>query len=432
MNKIPTTPDRQTSLDQWQKWLEYLHPLEMELGLERVRSVAEKAGLLDELPPIVTVAGTNGKGSVVSMLSSVYTEAGYRTATYTSPHLLRFNERICIDQVEAHDQTIVDALVIIEEHRNGVPLTYFEFTTLAAMQIFVASKVDVVVLEVGLGGRLDAVNIWDASCTILTSIAVDHESWLGSSRADIAAEKVAVARSGTPLICAEPDPPRVIETFVRDNDVSNWQVNRDYRYRLVDNQLHVNTSTVSFELPRPGLAGYHQAGNAAAVVVAVNAIKKILPVDSDALGNGLQKASVAGRFEKREFCGVELILDVAHNPAAARALSRSLSDLAPDKVVHAVFAMMGDKDIKGVVEEVGPDVATWHLGNLDLERAMSAELLQEELSGLVPDKEITMYESVTKAFHGAVKLALSGQKQQLVLVFGSFYTVTEVMEILDT
>lgn len=447
-----TAPDTCANLERWLSWLEYLHPNEIELGLERVRTVATQARLFESLPNIIIVAGTNGKGSVVSLLSSIYQQAGYRVGAYTSPHLIHFNERIKINSMPSSDEDIVTALASIESVRHDVSLTYFEYTTLAAMQVFKSDGVDVAILEVGLGGRLDAVNIWDSCCAIITSVDLDHEGWLGDTREQIATEKVAVARPDTPLIVAETNPPATIPEYARSEQVLYWQVNRDYHYTSVEQGLQLDLRGFRRLVPFPALSGEHQLGNAAAAVAAVESVQTLMPVSAESLAAGIRSAALAGRFEQRRFQNVDLVLDVAHNPAAAKALAASLDQLMPERQIHAVFAVMADKNLDGILSALGTRISSWHLGRLNVARALQPESLAESITRFYGQSDVTQYPDITQALDGALKQASSKLtasevkaskvikrhadattevKQPMVLVFGSFFTVSEVVELWD-
>lgn len=436
-------PDADDSLDEWLAWLEHLHPVEIELGLDRVAAVARRAGLSERLPPIVTVAGTNGKGSVVAMVSAIYSAAGYKTGAYTSPHLVRFNERICIDGQCVSDRDIVSALAFIDGHRKPESLTYFESTTLAAMRVFLHAAVDVVVLEVGLGGRLDAVNIWDTHCAVITSIAIDHESWLGNDRNTIASEKAAIARKDKPLIVADTDPPPTLLETAQALQAQHWQVGTDYHYSAVNTEGHwqVVTPVREHDLPRPSLSGSHQFGNCAAAIAAIDAMDAQLPVAPDIISQTVTKVSVVGRLERYTADGVEILLDVAHNPAAARVLAvelESIRSASPGARIHAVFAVMADKDVDQIIAAVAPNVDSWHCGQLSVGRALPADTLVLKLRS-EGERDVSAYGSVSDAVQGASdrvirervisRPAVVGQTADLVLVFGSFFTVSEVLSL---
>jgi len=404
-------PSSSDTLANWLAWLEALHPVEIDLGLERVARVADRAGLRPITQPLIIVGGTNGKGSTVQMLSVIYSEAGYRAGVYTSPHIIDFNERIRINEEMASDAAIVKALADIEEHRQDDTLTYFEYTTLAAMRLFLDRQCDVIILEVGLGGRLDAANIWDADCAIVTSIAVDHEAWLGSDREVIGREKAAIGRSGRPLIIGDANPPA---------SVSALAVERGMQLQLIE---PVDSSVTS-------LAGEHQRRNTACALAAADALRSRLPLVDGLVSTALRKASLAGRFEHREVDGVNVILDVAHNPAAAIVLRKTMQHEYPDASVHLVLAMLADKDIDGVLQALNPVVDHWYCAQLDVPRAAPVKQLADEVQQISQQGDTTVqrYDSVVDAWQAALRACVQVNQQELakqamILVAGSFYTI---------
>lgn len=352
------TVPRKVSLDDWLRWLEKLHPSEIDLGLDRVARVAARLDLGTLPVPMILVGGTNGKGSTVAMLERLYRQAGYRTAAYTSPHIVRFNERMRIDAVECSDADILRALQAVEAKRGDESLTYFEFTTLAAVWLFLEQGVDVLILEVGLGGRLDATNLWDPDVAIITSIALDHQSWLGSDREQIAVEKGGIGRTGRPLILGDPAPPASLLELAAE---------KHFDLRRVD----------PVSVPGEALPGAHQSRNLACALEAIRALHTRLPVDLDGnrIGQSLAGLRVAGRYDFRVVQGVPHLLDVAHNPAAAKALAATLSEQHPGHRVHAVFATLSDKDLRGVVTALQPQVSHWYLTELDGARATPLDTL---------------------------------------------------------
>ena len=437
------SPQPGDGLQRWLSWLELLHPTEIDLGLPRVAAVAKRCGLYANLPTIITVGGTNGKGSVVALVSNFYAAAGSRVGAYTSPHLIHFNERIVVDGQPASDQQIVSALHAIEQHRGEETLTYFEATTLAAMSVFVQQEVDIAVLEVGLGGRHDAVNIWDSDCAVITSIALDHQSWLGNDRASIAAEKIEIARPDRPLIIAEPDPPGVLSERANEIGAQVWQSGKDYSWRAAGSDWLVSTPLHEHRLPRPVLPGLHQYHNTAAAIAVVDAMHEYVPVSDAVIGEVLSSTKLAGRLQHLQWRGVPIVLDVAHNPAAATALAASLAALNIGvKRWHGVFAAMADKDISGVVQPLSNLIHAWYCAALMTERALPAPALAENVksvvgvgsdplaggssSGTVPVAE---YDSVEAALAGAMNAM--DRDNDGILVFGSFYTVSAALQCID-
>ncbi len=439
-------------LEQWLQRLERLHPTEIDLGLERIAVVAEHADLLHGLPPIITVAGTNGKGSVVEYLVNCFEAAGLRTGAYTSPHLHRFNERIRVASVEVGDDTLVKAFEVIEQARLtasevALTLTYFEFSTLAAMHIFRASTLDVIILEVGLGGRLDAANLWDTSCAIITSIGVDHEEWLGSDREEIAAEKVAIARAGCPLVIGERQRPSALDHHAVDNDIPCYRLGVEFDVQLHDHGFSW-TRAASFDdpvlpteikLPLPGLAGPHQIDNAAIAVCALKLLPHYLSlpeIPSEAIATGIQRAAIAGRMQELRILGKSVLLDVAHNPAAAQVLADTLEQNYPDTHCVAVFGIMKDKDVASVVEHVAPFVKQWHCAGLDVPRALLPADAASMIKLHYPRIEVLEFSNVKDALHAACdsvnaaadSAAAADTRPTYVLVFGSFFTVTDALQ----
>jgi dihydrofolate synthase/folylpolyglutamate synthase len=315
---------RFATLDDWLGWQETLHPKAIDLRLERVRTVLQR---LQPEPPaytVITVGGTNGKGSCVAMLDSILRAAGYPVGAYSSPHLLRYNERIRINGVEADDAAICRAFARIDAVRSEISLTYFEFGTLAALELFREAGVDVAVLEVGLGGRLDAVNVLDADAALVVSIGIDHVDWLGADRDSIGYEKAGIYRAGRPAICADPDPPLRLVEYAASIHARLLCVNRDYQFARTDATWRWQSGDWRFDaLPLPALAGNHQLGNAAAALMTLISLQDRLPVSPEAIPTGLINAKLPGRFQIIPG-PVEWILDVAHNPHAAAALADQL------------------------------------------------------------------------------------------------------------
>jgi len=409
------------SLQSWLDWLETIHPSSIDMTLERVSSVAARLKLTPVDIPIITVAGTNGKGSTVAMLSAIYSANGYKTGCYTSPHIVDFRERIKVDGVMAAEASIVHALSFIEQQRKPETLTYFEYTTLAAMKVFVDAAVDVIVLEVGLGGRLDATNIWDTDCAILTSIALDHESYLGSDLSVIATEKAAIGRRGKPFIIGEADPPESLGIYVTDNG-----------YEVED----VGSLPVS-ALPQTSVPGAHQRRNAACAVAAVRFLSDRLPVKQQLVDDALLHLDVDGRFSRYLKDGITVITDVAHNPAGAAVLAETWRAEMAGRNAHLVFAALGDKDIAGVTAMLAPVVSSWHCATLDDARAIKADeittIVKKTLDDLSevssgPAVPVTTHDCTEDALQSALDAA--ARDNQAVLVCGSFLTIADVQQSL--
>lgn len=400
---VPTATD---SLSNWLQWLESIHPVEIELGLDRVRRVAERMQLQVLNAPLILVAGTNGKGSTVALLEQIYLNAGYSVGAYTSPHIHKFNERIRVDGFDVSDEAIIEALIAIEAQRKDDSLTYFEYTTLAAMYIFRQHRCAVLLLEVGLGGRLDACNLWDADVSIVTSIALDHAAFLGNDRAVVATEKAAIGRPGMPLIVGDTDPPKSLFELVKE------------RGMLL---IHVGVWTAG-QLPQLRLAGEHQQRNAACALAAIDVLANRLPVSASAIREALDTVVVAGRFDVLEYEGVTVVLDVAHNPAAAEALANTWQSEFGKRAAHAVFAVLADKDIEHVVAPLVPYVRHWFCVQLDVPRATPVAQLTELVNACASnDSIVTSSDSVAAGFHLAHEHALDDGLP--VLVCGSFHVL---------
>ena len=411
------------TLDEWLAYIERLHPQAIAMGLERVLRVRQQLAL-DPGYPIITVGGTNGKGSCCAMLEAMLLHAGYRVGCYTSPHLLRYNERVRIGGREADDGVLCRAFTRIESARQGTLLTYFEFGTLAAMLAFAEAEVEVAMLEVGLGGRLDAVNAFDADCALVASIDFDHQGYLGDTREAIGFEKAGIFRAGRPAICADADPPATLSAHAAAIDAELLLINRDFgcvadptqwRYWGPGGERH--------GLPHPSLRGAYQLANAAACVTALNCLRERLPVTAQDVRSGLLLADLEGRFQVLPGRPV-VILDVAHNPHAARALAANLASMPKSAHTLAVFGMLEDKDIAGVIGAVKSSVTQWFVASTGGPRAASAARLAAALEGAGVAASVTRCDDVASAWHSACNTAAEDDK---IIVFGSFLTVAAVM-----
>lgn len=407
----------------WLARLEVRHPQTIELGLERVACVWAR---LDGQPgfPVITVGGTNGKGSVCAYLEAMLLAAGYRVGRYTSPHILRFNERIRVAGSEASDAMIVEALAAVEAARQGVSLTYFEHTTLAAMWLFRRQGVEVAVLEVGLGGRLDAVNLFDADGAVVTPVDLDHMDFLGPDRESIGREKAGIFRPGRPAICADRDPPASLLGHARDIGAQLARLGEEFSVeRGANDWLCRVGERVYPALPRPAMAGDHQYDNAAAAIAVLDALRPALPVPVAAIRAGLVRASLPGRFQVIGTAPLR-ILDVAHNPHAARALAASLASLPPGGRRLAVFAMLADKDAAGVIEALTGSIDHWYLAALTGPRGRTVDDLAEGFAA--QGASFVTYPDVGTAWRAACQEA---GPADTIAVFGSFHTVAEVMAL---
>jgi dihydrofolate synthase/folylpolyglutamate synthase len=407
------------TLSEWLEYIERQHPSAIALGLERVAEVLGRLNAGQECP-VITVGGTNGKGSTCAMLEAILRTAGYRTGLYTSPHLERYNERVRIAGVEASDAALCQGFAAVEAARGDVPLTYFEFGTLAALWIFNESRIEAAILEVGLGGRLDAVNVVDADCAVLTSVAIDHVDYLGATREEIGREKAGIFRSGQPAVVADPEPPR----SVLDAPGSKLFLGKDFGYIPEASQwTYWGPAGRRGGLAYPALRGAMQLRNAAAAICALGTLRARLPVAMQDVRRGLAEVALPARFEVLPG-RPQVILDVAHNVEAAKTLDGNLaaSGFAPETI--AVCGMLRDKDIEGVLRAVAPRITRWHLASLRGPRAASAADLAARLAALSVEKSsIHMHESPAQAFAAAREHANENDK---IVVFGSFLTVGEV------
>jgi len=420
----PAQPDNRTLAD-WLTLLETRNRVGIVLGLERVREVAERLSLTPACP-VLTVAGTNGKGSVCAYLESMLRAAGYHTGCYTSPHLLHYRERVRIDASEVDDLALCAAFAAVEAARGDTPLTYFEQGTLAAMWLFQQAGVDVLILEVGLGGRLDAVNVWDADCAIVTSVDIDHEAFLGNTREAIGHEKAGIFRADRPAVCGDPAPPASVIAWAEQIGAQLWCMQTHLHVEHPGGhsrewQLRVE-GEVYPALPYPAMIGEYQLRNAACAIAALQCLHLRLPVSRQALRAGLMTARQPGRFQ---IIGTHprRILDVAHNPHAARALADNLALPPAGGRVLAVLAMLADKDVEGVLEALLPRVQGWHIAGLGGDRGLSAEALRVKLAA-VAACNVQVYTSVAEAWRAACREAGGADT---ICAFGSFLTVAEVM-----
>ena len=412
------------SLADWLARLERLHPSAIDLGLERVCRVRDAMGLVPTFP-IITVGGTNGKGSTCAYLEAILGAAGYRTGLYTSPHLLRYNERVRIAGQETRDAELVAAFEKIDAARGETSLTYFEFGTLGAMAQFIDAGVDVAILEVGLGGRLDAVNVFDPDAAIVTSVDLDHMDYPGDSREQIGFEKAGIYRAGRPALCADPAPPASLIGHARHIGADLRCVGRDFSARREDDHWIFRGAAVTWQaLPLPAMMGAYQLRNAAGALAALESLQTCLPVSEAAIHAGLATAQVPGRFQ-RIADAPEVILDVAHNPEAARALAATLREQPVAARTLAVVGMLADKDAAGVCAALAGEVDAWWTCTPDSPRARDAAALAAELREQVGGAPITVQPDVNAALAAARSEAGEGDR---ILVFGSFYTVAAVLD----
>jgi dihydrofolate synthase/folylpolyglutamate synthase len=403
-------------------WLEYIeqqHPQSIALGLERVDDVLQKLKIRINCP-IITVGGTNGKGSTCAMLEAILQSAGYRTGLYTSPHLVRYNERVRIAGREASDEELSGAFAAVEAARGSVALTYFEFGTLAALWLFARSEIDALILEVGLGGRLDAVNVLDADCAVLTSIGIDHVEYLGGTREEIGREKAGIFRAGRPAVVADPKPPESVLAEIARVGAVPVLFGRDFGYEKQGTQWSCwGPAGKRSGLAHPALRGSAQLRNASAAMAALDTLRQRLPIAMQDVRRALAEVALPGRFQVLPG-RPQVVLDVAHNPDAAAVLAANLADsgFAPETI--AVFGMLRDKDIAGVVRAVAPRITRWHLATLPGPRGADAEQLFGILSRENISAPASKHPTVAAALAAAKKEAAENDK---IVVFGSFLTV---------
>jgi dihydrofolate synthase/folylpolyglutamate synthase len=407
------------SLAGWLEHIERQHPQAIALGLDRVLQVL--AGLkIGFACPILTVGGTNGKGSTCALLEAVLSSAGYRTGLYTSPHLLRYNERVRVAGREAGDDALCRAFEAVERARGAVPLTYFEFGTLAALQLFSGEGLDALILEVGLGGRLDAVNALDADCAVLTGVGIDHTEYLGSTREAIGREKAGIFRAARPAVVADPSPPASVLEQARSMGAQLLLIGRDFGYRAQGTQWsYWGPAGKRAGLAHPALRGAAQLRNASAALAALDALGKRLPIAMKDVRRALADVTLPGRFQVLPG-RPQVVLDVAHNPEAAALLAANLgeSGFAPETI--AVFGMLRDKDIAGVARAMAPRITRWHLATLPGSRGADAATLAGVLSEEKIRAPFFEHPTVAEALAAARGEAAEGDK---IVVFGSFLTV---------
>ena len=402
------------------------------MGLERVQRVKQSMGL-EFACPVIIVGGTNGKGSTCAMLESILMRAGYRVGLYTSPHLLLFNERMRVNGQSATDAELIAAFNKIEQARAEVSLSYFEFTTLAAMQLFADAGLDAVIFEVGLGGRLDAVNVLNADVSIVTSVDIDHTEYLGDTREKIGFEKAGIFRGGKTAICGDPMPPASLVEHAEKIGADLWLFNRDFNYSGDRQQWNFSgRGHRRNALAYPGLRGANQLLNASSVLAALEALRLRLPVGAQDVRSGLALVELAGRFQVLPG-RPPVILDVAHNPHAAATLAQNLDNMGFHSYTYAVFGAMQDKDIDGIIAHLKERIDHWCVTDLPLPRAASAQEIAEKLQQVYGDSEaehsVKAFTSPADAFANA--LSRAGENDRIV-VFGSFLTVAGVMEIRNT
>jgi len=416
------------TLAEWLAYIERQHPARIALGLERVDAVRERLGLSVGCP-VITVGGTNGKGSICAMLEAILRAAGCRVGLYQSPHLLRYNERVRIDGQEATDAMLCESFAAVESARAGMPLTYFEFGTLGALWLFARARPDVLVLEVGLGGRLDAVNVVDPDCAVLGAIDVDHTDYLGVSREAIGREKAGILRAGRPVVIGDPDPPQSVLEVAQALGARVLQLGKDFGCEAQGAQWRYwGPAGRRVSLAYPALRGRAQLQNAAAAICALETLRERLAVSMQDIRQGLARVTLPGRFQVLPG-RPSVVLDVAHNPQAARVLAANLaaSGYAPETI--AVLGMLADKDLDGVVAALAQRVTRWHLASLPGPRGAGAAELEAALRRCGVQAAARCHADPLAAFRAARDEAGDDDK---IVVFGSFLTVGAIAAELES
>jgi len=413
------------TLSEWLAWQEKLHFTEVDPGLDRVRDVWQQLKGNTTLPfKVITVAGTNGKGSSVAILDSILRAAGYRTGAYTSPHLINYNERIVLNGKACDDALISQSFEEVDQAREEVSLTYFEFSTLAAVNIFCNKAIDIAILEVGMGGRLDAVNLFDADIALITPISLDHTQWLGHDRETIGFEKAGIIRANKPLVCSE-EPPVTVINYAMELSAQISVAIADFNYQYDSQQWHWSNGIIAWRnLPHPALAGRHQLQNAAAVLQVISLlIEEGFSITQDQIEKGLIEVRLAGRFH--QVPGPVLrIFDVTHNEQGALSLLELLIESSFQGRTVAILGMLKDKDASTVSAILKPAVDEWYIAGLSGSRGMSADTLALELKGVVDEEKVNTFATIPMAYRAAMANAREGDR---LIIFGSFHTVASVM-----
>ena len=434
-----------TTLDAWLAHIEALHAKQIDLGLDRMSLMLEKMAIGFPNQTVITVGGTNGKGSTCSMLESIYRAAGYRTGMHTSPHLIRMNERCVVDGREVSDERLMAAFREVEAARGDMTLSFFEYTALAILRIFVEEKLDVVILEVGLGGRLDAINTVDSNAAVVTTVGIDHVAFLGDTREKIGWEKAHIFRAGSPAVCSEPDVPASVLAKIDELGARGLVADRDFRVTVnTDGTFDFDMGAMRWEkLPEPALKGINQYQNVGGVLALVVSLADRLPVTREKLEEGLASVRLTARFERITDKPVPTVIDVGHNPQAASVLRENVSRTKkPHEKTLAVVGMLADKDMKSVMGILKESFDEWFAASLTGPRAaMKEELTAAMRAAGIDEKTITAYDDVASALAAARARASTilspnasspktdGNETVRIVVFGSFVTVTAALEV---
>lgn len=426
------SPKATDSLETWLSYLEKSHFKPIDMGLDRIRAVAETLDLLKPAPYVITVAGTNGKGSTCKLLETALLKSGLTVGVYSSPHLIRYNERVRIGGEPVADSEFIQTFDFIEQNKSQ-SLTYFEFGTLAALDLFKRASVEVAILEVGLGGRLDATNIVDANCAVITSIDIDHVEFLGNDRETIGREKAGIFRPQIPVIIGEPDCPQSILDYAKELQCRVFQRKVDWQFSLKSHRLHWQSETAQFDLPLPKIPVPNVATAVATLLV--------LPfeISEKAIVDAVAETEMIGRFQQLSSTILQkvgfshplakVIIDVGHNPHAARYLATRLAEIKqPNQKIYAVFSALVDKDLSGIVEPLDKLIDVWCCAGLDCFRGQAAEQVQQKLLAVLPNANTLVEGDVKQASQRAFSAA---SEQDIVLVFGSFHTVADFVSWMD-
>jgi len=427
------------NLQDWLSWQETLHPTEIELGLERVQQVLKRllkqefAELfakeeIAQLPfTLITVGGTNGKGSTIAFLEAIALAAGYKTGCYTSPHFLHYNERIRLNDNNIDDDSLCQAFDAINTARGEISISYFEFSTLAAIYYFIQQRCEVVILEVGLGGRLDAVNILDADCSLVTTVDLDHQEWLGEDIETIAFEKAGIYRSRRPAIYGDVHLPISLDDYSEKISARLLHFEEHYQFQERDDDWDWHSEELDChytQLPKPNLPGSLQLKNASNAIIALSCLTQQLPrINKQSIINGLKNCRLTGRYQSIS-THPEVILDVAHNPQAAARLAEYLAENSCTGKTHVIFSILADKDIARVVAALSPQIDSWHIFELDVARSMAAEKIANIVSSYSNRSSLACYNSFSLAYQSIIEnMGKLEKRQDRIIVFGSFFTV---------
>ena len=434
-----------TTLDAWLAHIEALHAKQIDLGLDRMSLMVEKMAIAFPTQTVITVGGTNGKGSTCSMLESIYRTAGYTTGMHTSPHLIRMNERCVVNGREVSDERLMAAFREVEEARGDMTLSFFEYTALAILRIFVEERVDVVILEVGLGGRLDAINTIDSNAAVVTTVGIDHVAFLGNTREKIGWEKAHIFRQGCPAVCSEPDVPATVLDKIKELGAKRTMAGRDYRVTVnVDTTFDFEMGETSWlGMAEPALKGVNQYQNAGGVLALVTSLQDRLPVSRSQVEEGLAKVRLTARFELITEKPVPTVIDVGHNPQAAEVLRQNVArSKTPHEKTLAVVGMLADKDMESVMDILKESFDEWFVASLTGPRAATKDQLAAAMTAAgIAKEKMTTFDDVASAIAAARSRAetilspnassamTDAQDTVRIVVFGSFVTVTAALDV---